>query len=62
MAAKGSVVRTSARRNRADRSGGIAVGQGVAAVLAAAGLLVTGMTAAHADTAPTAATATTMRQ
>ncbi|MGW4387346.1 M4 family metallopeptidase [Streptomyces sp. NPDC004685] len=31
----------------------------MAAVLAAAGLLVTGMTAAHADTAPTAATATT---
>ncbi|WP_432178919.1 M4 family metallopeptidase [Streptomyces sp. NBC_00063] len=31
----------------------------MAAVLAAAGLLVTGMTAAHADTAPTAAAATT---
>ncbi|MFI5659723.1 M4 family metallopeptidase [Streptomyces sp. NPDC051684] len=52
-------MRTSARRSRADRPTGIVVGQGVAALLAVAGLLVTGVTAAHADTAPAAATATT---
>ncbi|WP_307805037.1 M4 family metallopeptidase [Streptomyces sp. VRA16 Mangrove soil] len=51
-------MRTSVRRSRADRPGGIAVGQGVAALLAAAGLLMTGVTAAHADPAPTAAATT----
>ncbi len=42
-------MRTSARRTT-DRVRGIAVGQGAAALLAAAGLLVTAMPAAHADT------------
>ncbi|MER5895362.1 M4 family metallopeptidase [Streptomyces sp. NPDC001876] len=58
-------MRTSVRRRASRsggtagdtrRSGGIAVGQGLAAVLAVAGLMVTAMPAAHADTgAPAAA-------
>ncbi|MFB7334263.1 M4 family metallopeptidase [Streptomyces adustus] len=49
----------SAARRRSTRagqgSGGISVGQGTAALLAAAGLLVTAVPAAHADTATTSA-------
>ncbi|MFI6942338.1 M4 family metallopeptidase [Streptomyces sp. NPDC050418] len=48
-------MRTSANRRGADRPGGISVGHGVAALLAAAGLLVTGVPAAHAADAPAAA-------
>ncbi|MFD7862735.1 M4 family metallopeptidase [Streptomyces sp. NPDC059783] len=50
-------MRSSARRavRSSGARGGIAVGQGVAALLAAAGLVMTALPAAHADTAPAAA-------